>query len=154
MLRIKPSSLLLVNTVSQSGGGRQRLQMPTSGLDLPQDRLASSSASWSGKKQTGVSISLASNNNYTWVLVVLQQIPLYVTLFILVTLQENEVQMNLNILKVIWTNFYKKKRKRLLKISEISPCLCLYTTLLIYELLNKNIIIWNIRPGGQRKVHE
>lgn len=72
--------------------------MPTSGLDLPQDRLASSSASWSGKKQTGVSISLASNNNYTWVLVVLQQIPLYVTLFILVTLQENEVQINLNIL--------------------------------------------------------
>lgn len=72
--------------------------MPTSGLDLPQDRLASSSTSWSGKKQTGVSISLASNNNYTWVLVVLQQIPLYVTLFILVMLQENKVQMNLNIL--------------------------------------------------------
>lgn len=49
---------------------------------------------------------------------------------------------------------FLQKKKKITEISEISPCLCLYTTLLIYELLNKNIIIWNIRPGGQRKVHE
>lgn len=66
-------SLPMVIPLSQrGGGGRPGLQMLSSGPDLPQDRLVLSWAAWSGEGQTGDSISLAANKNYTWVLDALQ----------------------------------------------------------------------------------
>lgn len=59
--RIMPTSPPLANEADQGGGDRPWLQMPSSGPDLPQDRLVLSWATSSSRRQSRDSISLASN---------------------------------------------------------------------------------------------